>query len=199
MPALTVVLLALASGVSIATPRTSSLLAAPIIAPGALISPSGPSAVDANQVAAVVDMKPVRLVIPSIHLDAKIESRGLDAKRNLDTAADPNDAAWYDLGPVPGQPGNAIINGHVDWWTGSAVFANLSRLRPGDAVEVVRADGHAVLFRVTTLQRVGANQRISSLFAPSSASTLTLITCTGVWNPIAGTDTQRLLVSAAIA
>lgn len=194
---MTVVLLALASGVSVATPRTT-LFSPRFITPN--VSTAAPAApgVELSQTAGVVDLKPARLLIPKIGLDAKIEPRGLDAKRNLDTATDPNDAAWYDLGPAPGQPGNAIINGHVDWWTGNAVFTYLGRLRPGDTVEVVRGDGQVLKFRVTSLRRVAADARLASLFSPSPTSTLTLITCMGVWNPITLSDSQRLLVSTAI-
>jgi LPXTG-site transpeptidase (sortase) family protein len=146
-----------------------------------------------------VNLTPVRLVIPSIHLDATIEARGLDSKRNLDTARDFRDVAWYDLGPAPGQPGDAVMNGHVNWWTGNAVFTYLSRVRVGDRVEVVRADGTSVWFRITAKRVVAANARIASLFAPSPVATLTLITCTGAWDPLTLSDTHRLLVSATLA
>jgi len=36
------------------------------------------------------------------------------------------------------------------------------------------------------------------LFASSPVATLTLITCTGVWNPLIESDTRRLLVSAVL-
>ena len=147
----------------------------------------------------VVDPTPVRLVIAAIDLDARIEARGLDANRSLDTPKDFHDVAWYRLGPRPGDPGNAVMNGHVNWWTGDAVFTHLSRLRAGDEVRVVRADGGVVVFKVTGQRTVDANARVASLFAPSTQPTLTLITCTGVWNPLTQSDTQRLLVSAALA
>src|SRR5205823_4346730 len=35
--------------------------------------------------------------------------------------------------------------------------------------------------------------------APSTDTTLTLITCSGTWNPMTQSDTQRLLVSATVA
>ena len=140
----------------------------------------------------------MELLIPRISVDAPIESLGLDGKRNLDTPRDVHDVAWYNLGPAPGRPGNALMNGHVNWWTGSAVFAHLSQLRPGDEVFVVRGDGSQVTFRVTGRVIVGAGTRIPSLFAPSQVATLTLITCTGVWDSGRGTDTQRLLVSAVL-
>jgi sortase A len=147
----------------------------------------------------IVDPTPARLVIASINVDTTIESRGLDSNRNLATPKDFHDVAWYSLGPKPGEAGNAIINGHVNWWTGDAVFTHLSRLHVGDEIRVVRADGIVVTFKVTAKQTVDANARIASLFAPSSRSTLTLITCSGVWNPLTQSDTQRLLVSATLA
>lgn len=147
----------------------------------------------------VVNPTPVRLVIPSIGVDASIEARGLDGNRNLDTPADYRDVAWYRLGPRPGEPGNAVINGHVSWWIGDAVFMHLSRLRVGDEVHIARVDGRVVTFKVTGKSVVDANARMASLFAPSSKSTLTLITCSGAWNPLTQSDTQRLIVSAAIA
>lgn len=147
----------------------------------------------------IVDPTPVRLLIPAINLDAKIEARGLDSKRSLDTPKDFHDVAWYKLGPRPGDAGNAVMNGHVNWWTGDAVFTHLSRLRAGDEVRVVRADGGVVVFKVTGKSTVDANARVASLFAPSAHATLTLITCTGIWNVLTQSDTQRLLVSAALA
>ena len=146
----------------------------------------------------VVDLTPTQLLIPAIGVNAKIEARGLDSDRNIATASDYHDVAWYNLGPRPGEPGNAIVNGHVSWWTGDAVFAHLSRLRVGDVVRVTRADGGVVTFKVTSKQVIDANARIAALFAPSSHATLTLITCTGIWNPLTQSDTQRLLVSASV-
>jgi sortase (surface protein transpeptidase) len=142
---------------------------------------------------------PTELVIPLIGVDATIEARGLDGNRNLDTPSDFRNVAWYRLGPAPGLPGNALINGHVNWWTGSAVFTRLSQLRRGDEVVVIRGDSSRVVFKVTSRTVVAAGARIPSLFAPSQVPTLTLITCTGVWDTARGTDTQRLLVSAVLA
>jgi LPXTG-site transpeptidase (sortase) family protein len=141
----------------------------------------------------------MRLLIPKIGVDARIEARGLDSKRNMLTPNDFRDVAWYNLGPTPGKPGNALMNGHVDWWTGSAVFTRLSDLRPGDKVIVVQRDGTRLSFKVTGLQIVTANARVASLFTPSPVAKLTLITCTGVWDPLIMSDTHRLLVSAVLA
>ncbi len=147
----------------------------------------------------IVDPTPARLLIPRLNVDAAVEARGLDANRNMDIPKNFRDVAWYRLGPAPGQLGNALINGHVNWWTGDAVFTHLNQVRAGDEITVVRADGGTVRFKVTGKTIVDANARIASLFEPSSVATLTLITCTGVWNPLTQTNTQRLLVSAVLA
>jgi LPXTG-site transpeptidase (sortase) family protein len=144
------------------------------------------------------DASPLRLLIPRISVDASIEARGLDAQRNLATPGDVKNVAWFNQGPPPGQPGNAVINGHVNWWTGSAVFTRLGELRPGDRVTVLRRDGNPVTFRVSGLRTLAATARDASLFAANPASTLTLITCSGPWDSALGTDAQRLLVTAAL-
>jgi LPXTG-site transpeptidase (sortase) family protein len=144
------------------------------------------------------DASPLRLLIPRISVDATVEARGLDAQRNLATPGDFNNVAWFNQGPPPGGPGNAIINGHVNWWTGSAVFTRLGEVKPGDRVTVVRRDGNPVNFRVSGVRTLAATARDASLFAANSASTLTLITCSGPWDVALGTDAQRLLVTAAL-
>jgi len=43
----------------------------------------------------------------------------------------PSHVAWYSPGPAPGEPGDAVIDGHLDWTTGPAVFWNLGKLHAG--------------------------------------------------------------------
>jgi len=173
-------------------PQPVAAVPAPATAQPEVGAPGGPT------VALVANASPVRLLIPKIAVNARIESRGLDANRNMETPSDFHDVAWYNLGPTPGLPGNALLNGHVNWWTGSAVFTRLAELKPGDMVVVVRGDGTRATFKVTSRRIVAANARIASLFAPSRVATLTLITCTGAWDVRIQSDTHRLLVSAVL-
>jgi LPXTG-site transpeptidase (sortase) family protein len=177
------------------------LVAATAPAPLAVVvgQSNAKSAVAINPAAKpAADPSPARLVISRIGVNARIEARGLDASRNMLTPKDFHDVAWYNLGPLPGQPGNALMNGHVDWWTGSAVFTRLSQLRPGDIITVVRGDGTRLSFKVTGRRVVTADARVASLFAPSKVASLTLITCTGAWDPSILSATHRLLVSAVL-
>jgi LPXTG-site transpeptidase (sortase) family protein len=173
---------------------------APVAALPAQVAPEpgAPAAAAVPPAKPAADPFPVRLMIPKIGVNAKIEARGLDASRNMLTPKDFHDVAWYNLGPTPGQPGNALMNGHVDWWTGSAVFTRLSELRTGDMLIVVRGDNTRLSFRVTGRRVVTAGARVASLFAPSRVSSLTLITCTGAWDPSMLSTTHRLLVSAVL-
>jgi LPXTG-site transpeptidase (sortase) family protein len=170
----------------------------PSVAAAGTISaaPEGYHAVPAAPAAA--DPSPARLLIAKIGVNARIEARGLDANRTMLTPRDYHDVAWYNLGPAPGQPGNALLNGHVDWWTGSAVFTRLGELRLGDTLTIVRGDGTRLTFKVSAMRIVTAGARVASLFAPSKAASLTLITCTGAWDPSILSDTHRLLVSAVL-
>ncbi|MHB8645371.1 MAG: class F sortase, partial [Thermomicrobiales bacterium] len=84
---------------------------------------------------------PVRLTIAAINVDAAIEAVGLTADGTVDTPQTPDDTAWYQLGPRPGEPGNAVIVGHVDSSAGGAVFWDLRTLTPGSMIVVVSDDG----------------------------------------------------------
>ncbi|MFJ8012663.1 class F sortase [Streptomyces sp. NPDC096339] len=94
---------------------------------------------------------PDRIDIPAIGVDAPLDSVGLDAQgvmREPDFAK-PKDAAWYEDGPTPGEPGAAAIVGHMDTpQVPKAVFFDLKELKKGDEIDVHRADGTTAVFAV---------------------------------------------------
>ncbi|OMQ14280.1 class F sortase, partial [Modestobacter sp. VKM Ac-2676] len=83
-------------------------------------------------------------------------------------------------GPAPGQPGPAVLAGHVDDRSGPAVFFRLEELTVGDRVLVDRADGSQVAFTVT---RVAAYPKTdfatAEVYGPTTDPQLRLITCGG--------------------
>ena len=107
--------------------------------------------------------------------------------------------AWYEPGPAPGEAGDAVIAGHLDWYTGRAVFWDLHRLGRGDEVDVVARDGARLRFRVTDTATVAYTAHPPGLFAGSGAPRLSLITCDGAWDSQHGTYADRLIVNAAPA
>ncbi|WP_406042548.1 sortase [Micromonospora sp. NBC_00898] len=83
---------------------------------------------------------PDRVRVPRIGVDSPLTVLGLDRAGALVPPADFARAGWYGGGPSPGDPGPAVLAGHLDSRAGPAVFAHLGELRPGDRVEVRRGD-----------------------------------------------------------
>jgi Sortase domain len=140
---------------------------------------------------------PIVIQIPSIGVDAAIELAGVDKHGDMQVPVNPCDVAWYKLGPAPGAAGDAVIDGHLDWWTdGPAVFWKLDKIRPGAEIDVIEAGGAKVRFKVTTLARLSRSGEPAGLFTTTGAPMLSLYTCAGVWDPSAETYSQRLFVDA---
>lgn len=140
---------------------------------------------------------PKRLRIPAIKVDAVVESVGLTPDGAMGVPSNYENTAWYNLGPKPGEPGNAVIDGHVDSQTGAAVFWNLRKLRPGDLVIVVGDDGAERKFVVTALVSYKrAEAPLQQIFGPAPGVHLNLITCdqNSVFNRQQGGYASNLVV-----
>jgi hypothetical protein len=75
-----------------------------------------------------------------------------------------------------------VIVGHVDSRTGPAVFHDVPDLRPGNRVEVTRADGSVAVFAVNRVRRYDkADLPADDVFGDFSRPGLRLITCGGRW------------------
>ncbi len=96
---------------------------------------------------------------------------------------DADQAGWFALGPPPGAVGSSIILGHVDSVAGPAVLAKLKDLVRGDRVEVVRADGSIVTFRVMR-SALCLNEEFSArrVYQSRTLRRLNLVTCGGAYN-----------------
>ena len=138
---------------------------------------------------------PVRLLIPSIGVDTVIESVGKTDAGEVGVPQDSKNAAWYNLGIAPGQPGNAVIAGHLDNKTGRAVFWRLRELKVDDTITVIDAGGSERTFAVIEVAAYPYNEApINKIFGFDLEHDLNLITCTGRWNSKTHTYSQRLVV-----
>lgn len=139
---------------------------------------------------------PQTLQIPVINLKATIESVGLDKDRKMDVPKDSDDVGWYDLQNKPGEPGNAVIDGHLDKESGApAAFWNLHKLNVGDKIIVTDTDGDNFTFSV--IRKATYNYDtfpISEVFGPSSKKFLNLISCAGAWNSTAHNYSERTVI-----
>ena len=145
-------------------------------------APVPASQIDAFRSVRTFDMiaEPVRLRIPALQVDTPLERLGRQPDGTIAVPESPNIAGWYVAGPRPGQPGPAVILGHVDSINGPGVFFRLDQLSPGAAVEVDRADGTTAGFRVVSLSRVPKTNFPSDLvYSPTLQPSLRLVTCGG--------------------
>ncbi len=146
--------------------------------------------------------EPSRLIIPSIGVDAVVQSVGLSKTGSGDIGIPSNftDVAWYNKGPVPGEPGIAIIDGHLDGRTvPEAVFYHLADLPIGESIYVKDRAGVQQRFVVTGRQVLPNEADTSGLFARTDIPQLVLITCAGDWLPEKHEYTDRVIVFATLA
>jgi LPXTG-site transpeptidase (sortase) family protein len=146
---------------------------------------------------------PILLAIPSLNISANIEPVSLTETASMDVPKNAVDVAWYKFGAIPGQPGNAVINGHYDTPTGRpAVFYYLKNLQVGDDVKVVLSNNSVVNFVVTDKEDIPddtvANENTNYIFNKKPGTNLNLITCDGIWNPTVKRYNKRIVVYTSL-
>ena len=127
---------------------------------------------------------PAYLSIPTLGVLAKVEHVGVDKDNNMDVPSDAFNVGWFKPGTVPGNVGNAVIDGHFDYYgIRQAVFYNLSKLKPGDRVYVRDERGQERGFAVTRLMECIYNKCPQlEVFGPANVARLNLITCAGKYD-----------------
>jgi sortase A len=155
---------------------------------------------EAAAVASSSSTIPVRLTIPSISVDAKVQQVGLTKKGALGIPTNFSDVAWYKYGPVPGAKGNAIIDGHLDNAISlPGVFKHLSDINIGDDIFVSNASGMQMHFKVNKKESIDYDATSTgNIFGPTDGSNLILITCDGTWNQSVKQYSNRLIVFSTL-
>jgi hypothetical protein len=143
---------------------------------------------------------PVHVMIPALGVSSDLERLGVRADGTLSPPTDFERAGWFSGGVEPGQPGPAVIAGHVDSRSGPAVFHALGDLARGDAIEVTRADGSTVAFRVTEVaEHPKTAFPTEAVYGPVAGPELRLITCSGPFDEGTGHYVDNLVVFATLA
>lgn len=142
---------------------------------------------------------PIELIVPSLHIDAPIEQVGLDDDGGMQSPSGPNSVAWFAPGFRPGDPGNAVMAGHVDWVDRAAVFWFVKNLSPGDEVDVNYDDGSSAAFSVDEVDVYNDDQApMDQIFAAGDTPHLNLITCGGTFNRATHNYDHRTVVYTSL-
>ncbi|HEY2288702.1 MAG TPA: class F sortase [Streptosporangiaceae bacterium] len=155
------------------------------------------AAVPAATVQSVAE--PVSLVVPAIGVSTKLIHLGVSAAGVLQVPKSFTVAGWYTGSPRPGQPGGAVIAGHVDSVQGPAVFYRLQLLKPGEKAYVRRADGTLAVFTITSVRSYPKTGfPTSAVYGPTPDSQLRLITCGGTFDPATGHYLSNTIAYASL-
>ena len=180
------------SGVSVAAPVAGPAPAG--VAPVLGATPTPRSVTAAGQGGGVV---PVAVHIARIGVDAPVEPLGLAVDGTLEVPRTYTGVGWYRQGVAPGGTGPAVLAGHVDSYTGPAVFFRLVDLRAGDRIEVRSAGGGTQVFVVTEVARYAKNQfPTARVYGPTAGAELRLITCGGTFDAAARSYRDNVVVFA---
>jgi sortase (surface protein transpeptidase) len=142
---------------------------------------------------------PVRIVIPSIGVNAPIVPLGLNRDQTMQVPRNRWDAGWFRPGPEPGEVGPAVIVGHLATVSGPGVFAHLSALKRGGLIKVRLRGGPTVTFLAKSMLRVAKSTfPTRRVYARTAQPTLRLITCAGKFDPTTGHHTDNYIVFASL-
>ncbi|HWC28695.1 MAG TPA: sortase [Dehalococcoidia bacterium] len=140
-----------------------------------------------------------RLVVPKIGVNASIVTLGILPDGTMDAPRGPTEVAWYTFSARPGQVGNVVMAGHLDYANyGAAVFYRLRDLRPGDELQVVLADGTEVAYAVESVTEYEeATAPVADIVGRTPNEAITLITCAGSFDRSNLLYNKRLVVRGA--
>jgi sortase (surface protein transpeptidase) len=142
---------------------------------------------------------PVRIEIPAIGVTSSLDRLGRASDKTVQVPSRWEVAGWYAPGTRPGDPGSAVILGHVDSKSGPAVFYRLRELRHGDLVEVARADGSTVRFAVQRTEQYDKRRfPTDEVYYPTLTPALRLVTCGGEFDATAGHYRSNIIVFATL-
>jgi hypothetical protein len=142
---------------------------------------------------------PVQILIAELNVHRAVEAVGVGPSGVIDLPVNLWNAGWYNGGPVPGAPGDSVIEGHAGYPGQPLIFGKLAMLQPGAQVVVVLADGSRQLFLVNSMSTVPVGTAPPGFAEPYGLPRLTLITCTGYFNQDTYSYSSRLVVELSYA
>ncbi|WDZ55585.1 class F sortase [Paenibacillus polymyxa] len=121
---------------------------------------------------------PYMLDIPKVRIHSIIEPVTYLENGQMGVPGNTDRVGYLSNNVLPGAAGNAIMDGHVDTYTGPAVFYPLKKLKKGDYVYVTGDNGCRLQFVVESVQfYLTPEAPIQTIFGSTEERRLNLITC----------------------
>jgi LPXTG-site transpeptidase (sortase) family protein len=161
---------------------------------GCAAAPATTSTVDSQEIP-----DPVRIVIPSIHVDAAVVPVGVANDGSMEIPQYTK-TGWFKVGPTPGAPGPSVIVGHVSSKKGRGAFYSLSKLKAGDEFYVYRSSGTRATFVVVSTETVLKTKLPTErIWNDTQEPVIRLVTCGGQWDKASGHYLSNVIVYGKLA
>jgi hypothetical protein len=135
---------------------------------------------------------PARIAIPAAHVDAPVQA--VLSRAGALEVPPVGTAGWFSGGPRPGEPGRAVVIGHLDSRKGPGLFARVPRLPAGTPIAITDQGGAVHRFRVVGGAQVRKEDfPAEHVFGHSDRSVLVLVTCGGPYSRKSGYRDNVLL------
>jgi Sortase domain len=122
---------------------------------------------------------PDHIWIPAAGVDTVVDSVGLKRDGTIEVPG-LGRGGWYDGGARPGEPGRAVIIGHLDTGRGPGVFARVPGLQPGQQIDVIDRRGDEYRYEVVGRAQVAKDRfPVSEVYGGDGRPVLVLVTCGG--------------------
>lgn len=142
---------------------------------------------------------PNKILIPSVRIQTSVEPVGVLDNGQMEVPESTERVGILMNGVKAGEQGNAVIAGHVDNYTGPAVFYGLKKLKKDDPIILSDASGKYLVYKVLSVESFKtAEAPIDRVFGKTDESRLNLITCTGKYDRKKKEHEKRLIVFARL-
>lgn len=154
-----------------------------------------------DDLAQTTSSPPAQLAIPALDVEAPVGAVGVADDGTMAVPDDVDEVGWYRHGPAPGEPGAAVLAGHVDAREqGPGVFFALRELALGAEVVMTDAEGRAQRFEVVARRsHHKAELPTDQLFTRTGPPGLVLVTCGGDFDRGTGSYRANVVVHAVPA
>lgn len=153
-------------------------------------------------VAGTAPATPVEVEVPRIGAKSSLVEVGLNADQTIEVPPvdQPMQAAWYRLGPKPGETGPAVLLGHVDGNKEPGIFYRLREVVENDQILVTDQAGRSRTFVVYRTAQVPKDTfPTDEVYGDTTGPELRVITCGGSFDTAANSYRDNTIVFAKLA